>query len=186
MSPVLQQSQIIAAVKDKAALSAACRLSLPAAFLLFGNITDLSKNVRVLKENGKNVFVHIDLIDGLRPDWEGIRYVAERVGADGVLSTKPAAVKQAREFGLKTVFRIFMIDASAFDTGVQAVKTCGPDAVEVMPGLVYDVIAELAKSIRMPIIAGGMVKTAGQAGQALASGAQAVSTSSTDIWRLFP
>ncbi|MDL2237509.1 glycerol-3-phosphate responsive antiterminator [Christensenellaceae bacterium OttesenSCG-928-K19] len=186
MATFIEESPIIAAVKDKASLSTACRLSIPSAFLLFGNISDLAQNVQVLKENGKKVFVHVDLIDGLRPDREGIRFIARTVAPYGILSTKTIAIKQAKEHGLKTVFRIFMIDASAFDTGVHAVKTCQPDAVEIMPGLAYDVIDDMGAHISVPIIAGGMIKTKQQMEKAIQSGAKAISTSDAGIWNSLP
>jgi len=182
MKELLKGNAVIAAIKDKAALSTVCSKKIPLVFMLFGNITRLQQQVDVLKENGKRVFVHVDLIAGLRPDDEGIRFISKTVKPDGIISTKTQTIRQAKEQGLETVFRIFMIDASAFDTGIAGVRSCRPGAVEVMPGLVYDVIGQLNKRIDTPIIAGGMIKTPEQAKKAIDSGAMAISTSSREIW----
>ena len=47
-------------------------------FMLFGNIGDLQQQCRELRSAGKMVFLHVDLIDGLRPDNVGLRYIAEK------------------------------------------------------------------------------------------------------------
>lgn len=183
MKEILSKSPVIAAVKDQKALEKACLSPAKIVFLLFGSISDLAAKTALLKKHGKRVFIHVDLIDGLKPDKQGIAFIAGTVRPYGIISTRPATIKTAAELGLRGVLRIFMIDASAFHTGVQGIRACNPALVEIMPGLLGDVVAELGRIVSTPIVAGGMIKTKAQANAALKSGAVAISTSNQALWQ---
>ncbi len=182
MIEFLSNNRIIAAVKDQKNLEKACLSPVKVVFLLFGSISDLPEKTSLLKKQGKIVYIHVDLIDGLKPDRQGIAYVAKAVRPHGIISTKPSTIKLAAELGLKGVLRIFMIDASAYNTGIHGILSCSPDLVEIMPGLLTEVVAELKNEVSVPIVAGGMIKTKTQAANALHSGAIAISTSSNKLW----
>ncbi len=181
MQNYFSKGSVIAAVKDEKMLSMVCASHIEKVFLLFGNISDLPARVEQLKKNGKDVFIHVDLIEGLRADKEGLRFIAEFVKPYGIISTKTMVIRQANELGLKSVFRIFMIDASAYESGLKGIRSSSPTFVEVMPGLAFDVVRQLHKDVATPIIAGGMVKTVEQAENAFKNGATAISTSSLPV-----
>lgn len=182
MKEILQSSPVIAAVKDARSLEAACLSPAKVVFLLSGSITDLPDKVQQIKRAGKRVFVHVDLIDGLKPDKQGILYISKTVRPHGIISTRPATIKLAAGCGLQGVLRIFMIDASAFHTGLQGISACHPALVEVMPGLLPGIIAKLRERVLVPIVAGGMIEESAQALVALKSGAVAISTSRESLW----
>jgi glycerol uptake operon antiterminator len=77
-----------------------------------------------------------------------------------------------------------MLDSHSFETSIKNVHTFNPNAVEVLPGIASKAIQTIAKKIRQPIIAGGLIKNKNDALDALNSGALAVSTSSSELWRL--
>ena len=181
---LLIQNPVIAAVKDAASLEAALLSKVTVCFLVGSTLSDLPMYCSRLKERGKNVFVHVDMIDGLRPDREGIRYVLETTRPSGMISTKPAAIKIAGEYGAAGILRIFLIDSVSFRTGLAAIRSCRPCFVEVMPGLLEDAIRELSGQMRVPIIASGFITQKEQLLRALASGAVAASTSAQSLWDL--
>lgn len=183
MKDILIQNPIIAAVRDDTALRLALESDTKIVFLLSGNISDLPSRVEQLRAAGRYAFVHMDLIEGLRADQQGIRYLARKVRPCGIISTKPASVRMAQQAGLRGVLRIFMIDSSAFTTGMQGIQSCHPNFVEVMPGLLTDTIRQLNAQVPCPIVAGGMIKNKQQVYAALQSGAIAVSTSLSSLWK---
>ena len=128
----------------------------------------------------------MDLIDGIAPDQAGIRFIARYLKPDGVISTKPSALRYARAEGLITIQRIFLMDSASLENGIRLVSQLSPDYVEILPGLVPKAIAYLSASLKQPVIAGGMITEADDVHQALGAGAVAVSTSNPDLWMLNP
>ena len=175
------QNPVVAAVKSEEALSVALTSPVDTVFLLAGNVATVAAQIGTLKAYHKRVYVHVDLIDGLRPDRAGLAFLAE-AKPTGVISTRPSTIKLAAGLGIRGVLRIFMIDAAAFSTGLSSIAACRPELAEVMPGLMPGVIKELVRQTFTPIVASGMIRTRAQALAALESGALAISTSSTALW----
>ena len=175
------KNPVIAAVKSESALLRAAECPVDTVFLLAGSLSTIAGAVETLKRKGKRVFVHVDLIDGLRPDKAGLTFLAAAKPA-GIISTKPATIKHAAALGIRGALRIFMIDAAAFQTGLSSIESCRPELAEIMPGLMPSVIGDLARQTSTPVVAGGMIKTRAQAAAALESGAVAITTSSAALW----
>lgn len=153
-------------------------------FLLSGSLMEIQNRVAFLKGLGKKVFIHADLIDGLAKDTTAIEYIQRHIKPDGVMSTRSHLLRHAKDMGLLTVHRIFLIDSLSFETGIKMVENYKPDFVEVMPGIIPSAISELKSKISPPIIAGGMIKKKSDIIQALKAGAIAVSTSKRELWKL--
>lgn len=66
---------------------------------------------------------------------------------------------------------------------MESVEQVGPDAVEVMPGIIPSMIAELKEQTKLPIVTGGLLKRPEEMKTALEHGASAVSTSNPDLWQ---
>ena len=150
-------------------------------FDLDPDLMNVSAKVKKAHEAGKKYLLHLDLSKGLGRDESGIRFL-KRVGADGIISTKVNVIKMAREQGLCTVQRFFIVDSHSLTTTVESVKTSRPDMIEIMPGTLTKVISRLKKSVDVPIIAGGLIETEGEVKEALESGAAAVSTAKKELW----
>lgn len=153
-------------------------------FLLSTSILTIQDRVSQLKDVGKKVFVHIDLIDGLGRDNAAVKFIKDTVRPDGIISTKNNLLRYGREIGLVTVQRLFLIDSLSFETGINIIKNYRPDFVEVMPGIIPSAIEELSKEIEQPIIAGGMLNKKHEIIQALNAGATAISTTNRSLWTL--
>ena len=177
-----KDSRIIPAVRRSEDLQAACRSSWPVIFLLIGDLFTVGDYVSEAMRAGKKVFLHVDFISGLGSDPITIKYIAERVRPTGIISTKTHFVKHAKKNGMMAIQRLFLIDTSALEHGVQNISQSEPDAVEIMPGLIPRVIAELQERCAVPIIAGGLIKEHNEVEMALKAGASAVSMGSKHLW----
>lgn len=145
---------------------------------------NLGELVAGARRAGKPVFVHLDFIEGIAADKSGIRYIAEKIRPSGVISTRHHLIAAARERGLKAVQRLFLIDSTAVDKGLKAIRSTAPDAVEVMPGLMPKVIAEIVEKTSIPVIAGGLIREEEEVRSALRAGAVAVSVGDPRLWEV--
>jgi glycerol uptake operon antiterminator len=175
---------VIAAVRDDQHLELALASPVSTVFLLSGSINNMGESCRRLLESGRRCFLHVDLIEGLRPDQQGITFIASQFHPTGVITTKPACVKWAQSLGLLAVQRIFLLDSTALQDGVRHIRACPPDLVEVMPGVSPKAISLAVQAFGRPLIAGGLISTRDEVYAALAAGALAVSTSEADLWHL--
>lgn len=146
---------IIAAVKTEEQLVRALSSECNVIFFLFGNICNIPKLVESVKERGKHAFVHLDLINGLAAKEIAADYIRSFTKADGVLSTKPQILRHAKEIGLITVLRVFVLDSLALDNIEKLRAACNPDLIELVPGLMPKIIRQVHSLHRTPLIAGG-------------------------------
>lgn len=179
---MLMPNKVIAAVRSHEELLIAAMSDVKIVFDLAPDILSLQERVNILHKAGKKFFIHLDLADGIGKDRSGIIY-AKNAGVDGVISTRSAIIKIAREEGMFTVQRFFIVDSHSIDTTVEALKSSKAQMIEIMPGSVVKVIQRLKSTVEVPIIAGGLIETADEALQALKNGASAVSTGKQILWR---
>jgi len=179
------QSPIIAAVKSDELLAAAVKSDCFVVFVLYGTVCTIGTIVDELKEKGKIAIVHTDLISGLNgKDPVSIDYIKEHTRADGIISTKQNMVRRAKELGLIAGERTFMIDSMAFATINQHLSSCKPDFLEIMPGLLTNIIQEIHDSTDVPLVAGGLIRDKADILRALNGGACAISTTKSSLWAL--
>lgn len=176
---------IIAAVKNIDDVEKCCKRSdLKVIFILFGDVCSIASVVKTVKDAGKIAMVHIDLINGLSSKEVSVEFIKNQTQADGIISTKPALVKKARELSMYTVLRFFLIDSMAFENIKQQQHAVKPDFIEVLPGVMPKVITKISKSVKVPIIAGGLITDKEDVMGALAAGAMAVSSTNHDVWEM--
>lgn len=176
-------SRIIAAVRTQAEFENAVNSKAGIIFHLSPDLHTVADMAKAAHSCGKKLFIHLDLATGIGKDKSGILY-AKNAGVDGVLSTRVNIIKAARECGVFTVQRFFAVDSQSVDTTVEAVKSAKADMIEIMPGVLTKVIKRLRQLVNVPIIAGGLIDSADEIEDILASGATAVSTSKNELWNL--
>ncbi len=174
--------QIIAAVRDES-LKKALESNVDVIFHLAPNVMTLSEKIDLVHKSGKRLFVHMDMAEGLGKDKFGIKYI-KSLGVDGIISTRGNIIKTAKEEGLITVQRFFVIDSHSIETIIENTKSVKPDMMEIMPGIVPKVISRLDKRVGVPIIAGGIVETEEEFNTLIKSGALAISTSNMSLWNV--
>ncbi|MDW7675644.1 MAG: glycerol-3-phosphate responsive antiterminator [Bacillota bacterium] len=154
-------------------------------FILNCNIFELKKIVTHANNLGKKVFVHVDLVEGLGKDQFGIKFLAKTIGVTGIITTKVQLIKAAKKEGLITVQRFFTVDSEAVKTGISMAKVAKPDAIEVMPAFLPKYyLDEIISELKIPVIAGGLIRTEEEADHILATGFRGISTSIRRLWNL--
>lgn len=180
----MQKNPVIAAVKDISKLDEAINSKSEIIFLLCGNIFNLEEAVKKAKAKDKLIFIHIDLIDGFSKDATALRYINEKICPDGIISTKNNQLKVAKELGLLTVQRLFIIDSLSIETTVKTSALINPDAIEILPGIMPRITKKLSTSLSVPVIVGGLISEAEDISKATQSGALGVSTSCNSLWSI--
>ncbi|MEN3008931.1 glycerol-3-phosphate responsive antiterminator [Pseudothermotoga sp.] len=175
---------VVPAIRNEEKLRCAAESLATSVFLLYGDLLDLKRLVEYLHECGKSVFVHLDLVRGLGKDESAVEYLKAEVMADGIITTKGNLVDVAKKIGLVPIQRIFLLDSQSLLTGIAQIKTHRPDYIEVLPGLIPDLIEQISKETSIPVITGGLIKTVAHVMEALKKGAVAVSTSEESLWNL--
>ena len=174
-------SPVIAAVRTKDELTQAFSSDVEVIFYLTADIMTLRNEVNAAHSAGKKLFVHLDLAEGIGKDRCGLIY-AKNLGVDGIISTRVNIIKMARELGLVTVQRFFIVDSRSIDTTVESIKVSRPDMIEIMPGVVSKIISRICTKVDMPVIAGGLIEEKSEIIAALKHGAAAVSTGKHKLW----
>ena len=174
-------NRIIAAVRTHEELLRAAGSNVRIVFHLAPNILTLEEDIKILHNAEKKLFLHLDLAEGIGRDRSGIEYI-KRLGVDGIISTRTSIIKYARELGVFTVQRFFIVDSQSIHTTIETLKSSKAQMMEVMPGNMSKVIKKLKESIDVPIIAGGLIETAEETLEILESGASAISTGKSLLW----
>jgi glycerol-3-phosphate responsive antiterminator len=128
--------------------------------------------------------VHMDLVNGLSSREISVDFICHETAADGIISTKQPQIRRAKELGMYTVHRFFVIDSAAYDNVEKHVKSVCPDCVELMPGVMPKVIRRMKQHISVPIIAGGLISDKEDIMAALDAGATSISTTRSALWFL--
>ncbi|MCR4925298.1 MAG: glycerol-3-phosphate responsive antiterminator [Clostridiales bacterium] len=178
----LEKSPVIAAVKNDECLEKALKSKCNIIFLLYGNIFNLKKIVESVKRSGKIIFIHLDLVEGFSRDNIALQYINEEIHPDGIISTRSQQIRTAKELGLLTIQRLFIIDSLSIENTIKSASSVSPDAVEIMPGIMPRIISSLSEKIKIPLIAGGLVSSKDDVVSALASNARGVSATSPEVW----
>jgi len=182
MMRLLKTSPVIAAVKTWEGLQQCLQADNLVCFVVFGDVCSIEEIVDQIKEAGKMVIVHLDLIDGLAASDKAVDFIASRTKADGIISTRPQLIRYANTKGLITIQRLFILDSIALQKISKQKHQQFPDFYEILPGLMPKVIREISDTTQKPIIAGGLIIEKDDILAALNAGAVAVSSTNPQTW----
>ena len=170
----LEENPIIAAIKNMDDLELCCSIEeIRVVFVLFGDICTIRTIVKRLKDAGKIVIVHVDLIVGLSSKEIVVDFIKMSTEADGIISTKVPLIRRGNE-----------LDFMAYENLRQQQHQVKPDYIEVLPGIMPQVISKMCKVSKAPIIAGGLISEKESVMSALSAGAMAVSSTNHEVWKL--
>lgn len=157
----------------------------PSIMLLFGDIIGLPQILTQAKQYNKRIILHMDMMGGISKDIVGVKFLA-RSGVTAIVTTRTQLVRFAREEGMIVIQRLFLMDSESIKVGIQLLRNCKPDIVEIMPAHTpARVMQELIKETGLPTMAGGLLHSEEDVTTALKNGACAVSTSNRDLWQGF-
>jgi len=155
-----------------------------AALLVFKGTVFTLREILQLAQGARPVLVHLDLLEGVGKDEAGVQWLAE-LGVRGIASTRGHLVRQALRRGLIAVQRVFAVDSDALATGLASAREATPHAVELLPGLMVPHLGEeLRKSLGLPVLGAGLIRTPDHVRTILAAGAVGVSSSARALWGL--
>lgn len=175
--------KIIAAVTAKEEFERALQSPVEMLFDLRPNLLREAERIRRAHQAGKRLYAHMDFAEGIGRDSCGIGFLKEQ-GIDGIISTRMNIIKAAREAGLSTVQRFFIMDSHSVHTIADTLRFGKADMAELMPGVAPKVIRTLKEQAAVPLIAGGLIETREEAEEAVRSGAFAISTGKEELWYL--
>lgn len=178
----VQSNPIIAAVKHDAGLQhCLSREELRVVFVLYGDVCSIPSIVAAIHEAGKLAIVHADLITGLAQKEVAVNFLQQSAHADGIISTRQNMIQRAKELGLYTVYRLFIIDSIALSEAMQ-VRRLRPDFLDILPGVMPNIIRKIKRKTGWPLLAGGLITTKQDVMEALDAGAMAISTTDETVW----
>ena len=176
-------SPIVVALRDPKQMPLALASPHRTVFILSSSLNTISDMVAQVQARKKEAYIHFDLVEGLGKDAHGLRWLAETARPTGILTTRAPLVSHAKALGLSTIQRMFLLDSQSIHTGLHLVKDVKPDFLEVMPGILPEIIQQLVQLNLCPVIAGGLCKTIAHYKAARQAGAVAISTSDRELWK---
>ena len=184
----LEANPVIAAIKDDRGLEKAIKTECEIIFILYGDVCTIPGIVERIKSSGKLAMVHLDLVTGLNNTKEiSVDFIKNNTHADGIITTKGNLIGRAKELGLYTVLRYFVIDSMAL-VNIEKQDKHGisqPEVIEILPGIVLPkIIKRINKASRVPVLAGGLIGDRDDVMNALNNGVLAVSTTNEEVWEL--
>ncbi|MGM7700440.1 glycerol-3-phosphate responsive antiterminator [Pseudalkalibacillus sp. Hm43] len=151
--------------------------------LLDSHVSQLKSIVQMAKRHDKKMLIHVDLIHGLSNDDYAAEFLCQDIKADGLISTRTNVILTAKKKGVLAIQRLFLLDSSALNKSYTLLEKTKPDYIEVLPGLMPNIIQEVHEHTGIPIFAGGLIRTIEDVEQALGAGARAVTTSRGELWK---
>ena len=179
----VEENPVIAAIKSPEDLKECCGIpEIRIVFILYGDICSLGEIVKAVKDAGKIAMVHVDLISGLSGKEIAVDFLHRNTRADGIISTKLPLIRRAKELGMATVFRFFVIDSMAFDNIKKQYDAALPDFVAILPGIMPKIITRVTKMVSAPVIAGGLIGEKADIYAAIEAGAISISSTNQSTW----
>lgn len=182
---LIEANPVIAAVKDEEGLNICCACEeIKVVFVLYGDICSIAKIVQRIKQADKIAMVHVDLMEGLSGKEVVVDFIKAHTQADGIISTKSGLIKRGKELGLYTTLRTFILDSMSYENVVKQIANAKPDMLEILPGLMPKIIKRISRTIKVPVIAGGLISDREDVMNALSAGAISVSSTNPAVWKM--
>jgi glycerol uptake operon antiterminator len=150
--------------------------------LLEVHVSRLKPIFHLAQAHHKKLILHMDLVHGLKSDEYATEYICQELKPFGLISTKAGVILKARQKGVTAIQRMFLIDSHALEKSYKLVEKTRPDYIEVLPGAIPQMITEVKNRLKIPIFAGGFIRTREDVQNALNAGAEAVTTSRKELW----
>jgi glycerol uptake operon antiterminator len=185
LESLLEQTRIIPAVRNPELLSKALAVAGKIVYLLYATPENIQEMATKVTASGKVPIVNLDLVAGFARDAVAIEYLSRR-SVRGIISTHQEPLRAARNLGLFAIQRTFLLDSAALQSALRSIEQSRPDAVEVLPAIVapYLVSEVNQPQFKLPVIAGGLVRSFRQIEDLVNQGVNAVSVSSPGLWPL--
>lgn len=184
ITDLFEQNPVIPAVAKAEDIPSALAANSQVVFILFGNIITLPKIAAQLHQHFSEIFVAVDLIEGLASHKDIVaQYIKAIPDVTGIISNKPQILRSAKSHDLLTIHRFFIIDSRSLYSLNAQYKLSQADVIDLMPGIVPQILDWVIPTTTTPIIASGLISRKSEMMTALNHGAAAISTTNPALWR---
>lgn len=180
-----QGQVILPAARDMKDFEKILRSNYEYGVFLDTHIGQLKSIFATANQHNKKMLLHADLIQGLKNDEYATEYLCQEIKPYGLISTRSSVILKAKQKGVLAIQRIFLLDTNALQKSYSLLEKTKPDFIEVLPGAMPNIIAEVYEHTQIPILAGGLIRTVSDVELAIKAGAIAITTSNHDLWRHF-
>ncbi|MEH7009264.1 glycerol-3-phosphate responsive antiterminator [Neobacillus niacini] len=146
------------------------------------HISQLKQVSAMARTHHKKMIYHVDMIQGLMSNDQATEFICQEYKPFGLISTKSSVILKAKQKGVIAMQRIFLIDSHALEKSYKLIEKTQPDFIEVLPGAMPEIITEVSRHVKIPLFAGGFIRTVADIENALKAGAHGVTTSQKDLW----
>ncbi len=178
----MQFPQVLPAISNFKSLKIFMKSDLTICILMDFQLAELEDIVLELKENGKRVFIHIDLIKGLSSDEFGATYLIQKLHVDGIISIKPSVILQAKKRKVVSIQRVFLKDTLSLNKSLSMIQKTEPDFLEILPAVSNGVLDRIVADTNALVICGGLIQNREDIDSCLEHGAVSVTTSNPTLW----
>ena len=151
--------------------------------LLDSHVGELKSLIDLANFHGKKLLLHADLIEGLKNDEYAAEFLCQNIKPAGLISTRANVILKAKQNRMLAIQRLFLLDSNALEKSYTLLERTKPDYIEVLPGIIPNIIREVHEKVGIPIFAGGLIRSVDDVENALAAGATAVTTSRPQLWK---
>ncbi len=184
LNELLLNNPIIGAIKNDDDLEQVMESDIKIVFVLYGTITNISDITKKLRDHNKIYFIHLEMIEGLKSDEQGLIFIKQMTNPEGIISTKAAHIKLAKKHSLHAILRIFVIDSISLNVAIRCTLDYKPTAIEILPATSYRAMEKICNEVDKPVIGGGLIVNKEEVLKALESGIVSVSTTSKEVWEM--
>lgn len=175
---------VIPSVRDMRHLDKALKLERSEILLStvshIGNLAELTTRCH---KNGKEVIVNHELIGGLGTDTIAFEMLKKAYKVDTVIDSNAYHVSRAKTVGLKTIWKIALLDSLSLEMAFRSIEVTKPDAIELRPAVcAYDFLDAFRNVFSGKIFASGFVSQDDFAQRLYQRGFDGIMTSTQTMW----
>ena len=137
-----------------------------------------------LHQHQKKGLLHMDLCHGLTNDQYGVQYACQKAKVDGIISTKPKAIQEAKVNRKIAILRAFMIDTRSYHRSIELANLLKPDYMEILPAILPHIATKIHQECDVKLIGGGLIETREDIERCLEDGMEFVSLSKQELWEV--
>ncbi|MFJ5717966.1 glycerol-3-phosphate responsive antiterminator [Neobacillus sp. NPDC093127] len=149
------------------------------------HVSRLKPIFQMAQSNHKKLIIHMDLVHGLKSDEYSTEYICQEYKPFGLISTKGSVILKARQKGVKSIQRLFLLDTSSIEKSFALIERTQPDYIEVLPGIMPKIIKDIRNRTKREVFAGGLIDTIEEVEQAYEAGAVTITTSNKELWKYY-
>ncbi|ETI67239.1 glycerol-3-phosphate responsive antiterminator [Neobacillus vireti] len=149
------------------------------------HVSRLKPIFQMAQANHKKLIIHMDLVHGLKSDEYSTEYICQEYKPFGLISTKGSVILKARQRGVKSIQRLFLLDTSSIEKSFALIERTQPDYIEVLPGIMPKIIKDIRNRTKREVFAGGLIDTIEEVEQAYEAGAITITTSNKELWKYY-